>query len=283
MRVAAAGAGLLLVVDDVHDADEASLRLLHYLSRCAVDERVLLLLAHRDPAPARVQDVTASMVSRGGGHLLELPPLTPGRRSACSWTGSRGWTRTRRRRSRRPGAGLPFPMIEMARARVNGSGAVSAVLPPAALRTFRRVALLGLTFSTDELLAVSRLLRGRDLRPAGAGPGRPGGRARRGRVPLPAPARAGGAGRAAAAAPAVPRAPTGRGGAGRAGASPGPGRPPLPRGGTRLARGALRRPGRGDGRSARCLPRRAGAGRRRTRATPVPSTCRCCCRAGATC
>ena len=76
MRVAAAGAGLLLMVDDVHDADEASLRLLHYLSRCAVDERVVLVLAHRDPAPARVQDVTASMVSRGGGHLIELQPLT---------------------------------------------------------------------------------------------------------------------------------------------------------------------------------------------------------------
>ena len=53
MRVAAAGAGLLLIVDDVHDADEASLRLLHYLSRCAVDERVVLVLAHRDPAPPR--------------------------------------------------------------------------------------------------------------------------------------------------------------------------------------------------------------------------------------
>ena len=46
-------------------------------------------------------------------------------------------------------------MIEMARARVDGSGAMSAILPPAALRTFQRVALLGLTFSTDELLAVA--------------------------------------------------------------------------------------------------------------------------------
>ena len=51
MRVGAAGAGLLLMVDDVHEADEASLRLLHYLSRCAVDERVVLVLAYRDPAP----------------------------------------------------------------------------------------------------------------------------------------------------------------------------------------------------------------------------------------
>ncbi len=51
--------------------------------------------------------------------------------------------------------GLPFPMIEMARARVSGSGSVSAMLPPEALRTFQRVALLGQSFSTDELLAIS--------------------------------------------------------------------------------------------------------------------------------
>ena len=47
MRLAAAGRGLLLVVDDVHEADEASLRLLHYLSRCAVSEPVLIVVAHR--------------------------------------------------------------------------------------------------------------------------------------------------------------------------------------------------------------------------------------------
>ena len=98
---AAAGPGLLLLVDDVHDADEASLRLLHYLSRCAVDERILLVLAHRDPAPSLVRDVTASMVSRGGGHTLELRPLSARRRNACSWTGSPSSTRRRQRRSPR--------------------------------------------------------------------------------------------------------------------------------------------------------------------------------------
>ena len=101
MRVAAAGPGLLLMVDDVHDADEASLRLLHYLSRFAVDERVVLVLAHRDPAPTMVQDVTASMVSRGGGHVVELNRSPPGRHSAFSWTGSPTSTRPRPRRSPR--------------------------------------------------------------------------------------------------------------------------------------------------------------------------------------
>ena len=126
------------------------------------------------------------------------------------------------------GGGLPFPMIEMARARVNGTGAVSAVLPPTAVRTFHRLALLGHTFSTDELLALSDGTGGRDLRPAGAGAGRPRGRAHRGGLPLPAPARAGGPGGPAAPARALTRTSAGGGGAGLARSSPRPGGPPLP-------------------------------------------------------
>ncbi len=155
MRVAAAGPGLLLMVDDVHDADEASLRLLHYLSRCATDERVVLMLAHRDPAPARVQDITASMGSRGGRHLVELEPLSSSASQRLLMDRFHELDPAAAEEIAQAGAGLPFTIIEMARARVNGSGAVSAILPPAALRTFQRVALLGLTFSTDELLAVT--------------------------------------------------------------------------------------------------------------------------------
>ena len=40
MRLAASGPGLLLVIDDGHDADDASLRLLHYLARSAAEARV---------------------------------------------------------------------------------------------------------------------------------------------------------------------------------------------------------------------------------------------------
>ena len=156
MRVASAGAGLLLVIDDLHDADEASLRLLHYLSRCAVGERVLLALAHRDPAPSLVHDVTASMVSRGGGQLVELRPLTTrgvaaparrevpragSRRGGGDRPGGRGPAVPDDRDGASPGERLP--------------GVSATMLPPAALRTFQRVALLGLTFSTDELLAIA--------------------------------------------------------------------------------------------------------------------------------
>ncbi|MFC5175185.1 ATP-binding protein [Nocardioides taihuensis] len=155
MRVAAAGPGLLLVVDDAQDADEASLRLLHYLSRCAVDERVLLLLAHRDPAPSRVVDITASMVSRGGGDLLELRPLPLRASQRLLLDRFPELDPEAADEIAEAAGGLPFALIEMARSRVDGSGPAAAVLPPPALRTFQRVALLGLAFSTDELLALS--------------------------------------------------------------------------------------------------------------------------------
>ena len=36
----------------------------------------MLVLAYRDPAPPGVHEVATSLVSRGGGHLLQLRPLT---------------------------------------------------------------------------------------------------------------------------------------------------------------------------------------------------------------
>jgi DNA-binding SARP family transcriptional activator/tetratricopeptide (TPR) repeat protein len=155
MRVAAAGSGLVLIVDDVQDADEASLRLLHYLSRFVVDEKVVLVLAHREPAPGHLEQVTASMVSRGAGQLIELGPLDPAASQRLLLARFPDVGPDAAEEIAQTGGGLPFPMIEMARARVSGSGSVSAMLPPDALRTFQRVALLGQDFSTDELLAVS--------------------------------------------------------------------------------------------------------------------------------
>ena len=50
VRLAAAGHGLMLAIEDLHEADEASLRLVHYLARCAVDAPVMLLLTARAAA-----------------------------------------------------------------------------------------------------------------------------------------------------------------------------------------------------------------------------------------
>ncbi len=156
VRLAASGHGLLLVVDDLHEADDASLRLLHYLSRVAVSEPVLLALAHRQPAGEAVLAMGDSLVARGTGTRIELAPL------------DRAATRrllTDRYPDLAPdvveqiwaaSAGLPFTVLEMARSQASGGAdGVLPALPPAVLRTFQKVALLGSMFSTDELLAVS--------------------------------------------------------------------------------------------------------------------------------
>lgn len=76
LRLAAAGAGAVLAVDDLHDADEASLRLLHYLGRAVAGERALLVLAHRSgPLREPVEQVRASLLARGAV-ALTLPPLS---------------------------------------------------------------------------------------------------------------------------------------------------------------------------------------------------------------
>ena len=135
LRLASAGHGLLLVVDDLHEADQASLRLLHYLARCALDERAVLALAHRPAGRGPRGD--AGLVSRGIGSRVELAPL--------------GQAATRRLLAQRFPAldeeaadriwdlsgGLPFTALELARAEVEGRPAsvgaagVGAAPPPA--------------------------------------------------------------------------------------------------------------------------------------------------------
>jgi hypothetical protein len=155
IRLASVDHGLLIVVDDLHEADDASLRLLHYLSRCAVSEPVLIVVAHRPTSAVAVREVVDSLVSRTAGTRIELPPLSESatRRllseqypDLTSETASQIW---------RVSAGLPFTVLEMARNHGSGSAGPVPALPGAALRTFERVALLGSTFTTDELLAVS--------------------------------------------------------------------------------------------------------------------------------
>ena len=153
--VAAAAAGVVLVVDDVHDADEASLRLLHYLARCLVDDRAVLVLAHRNPVPPAVHDVVTSMVSLGSGHVVELSPLTPsasGRMLADRFPDLAASTLDEVVEA---GGGLPFAMLELARSRLLGTTTSVDILPPEVTRTLQRVALLGQTFSTDEWLAIA--------------------------------------------------------------------------------------------------------------------------------
>ncbi|HEX6514413.1 MAG TPA: AAA family ATPase [Nocardioidaceae bacterium] len=158
LRLAAAGEGVLLIVDDVHEADEASLRLLHYLARCAVAEPAVIALAHRFTDGPTLDGVQASLLARGAGTRIDLQPLDERatlRLLAHEFpeldeqTAGRIWALS---------GGLPFTVLEMGRAARSGaSGPVGGGLPEPVRRTFQKVALLGLSFTTDELLAVAGL------------------------------------------------------------------------------------------------------------------------------
>ena len=154
LRLAASDRGLLLVVDDLHEADEASLRLLHYLARTAVTERVLIALATR-PREA-LREVETSLVGRGAGSVLDLQPLDEAASRRLLAHHHPGLDAATVAEICAVSGGLPFRILEAARA-VEGGGSDLAVsgLGDPAVAVLRRVALLGSAFTTDELLAVS--------------------------------------------------------------------------------------------------------------------------------
>lgn len=156
LRIASAGHGVLLVVDDIHEADEASLRLLHYLARCAVTSSVVVVLAHRAEGTETLRTVTSSLAARGIGSTLQLAPLdeTSARRLIASEAPGLGEATVSYICA--ASGGLPFAMLELVRTAVEGRpAAVGLGLPEAVERTLGRVAVLGSTFTTDELLAVA--------------------------------------------------------------------------------------------------------------------------------
>lgn len=159
-RLAAAGAGLVLAIDDVHEADEASLRLLHYLSRRLSGERVLVVLGHRPGK--RIEHFRTSLLRRNLAYDLALEPLDRHETDELV-------------RAERPdlpvemfdriwelSAGLPFAAIEMARAADTapdrGIGALG--LARLAIKTreaLQRVAVIGTSFDTDQFIVLTGL------------------------------------------------------------------------------------------------------------------------------
>jgi tetratricopeptide (TPR) repeat protein len=155
LRLASAGHGLLLVVDDLHEADEASLRLLHYLSRCAVGEPAVLALALRPATTTAAARVVESLVARGTGTRLDLEALSPAATRRMLADRYPHLPDQEADRIVEVSGGLPFAALELARSETEGTRGFIPPLPEAVLRTFERVALLGTSFTTDELLAVA--------------------------------------------------------------------------------------------------------------------------------
>lgn len=162
VRLAAAGAGAVIVIDDAHQADEASLRLLHYLARSTVSDRVLFVLAHRPDSTAAFADVRQSLSGRGTAVSLEMKPLPYEEVSSLV-------------RQLRPGAdadlvdsvwiasaGLPYSVVELTRAGGDHHALHTRSLAIAAfsaqqVEALAASAILGTAFDTDEFLAVTGL------------------------------------------------------------------------------------------------------------------------------
>jgi DNA-binding SARP family transcriptional activator/tetratricopeptide (TPR) repeat protein len=158
VRLAAADHGLLLVVDDVQDADEASMRLVHYLVRCAATEPVLIAVAHRPDPPAPVTEIVNSLEARDLEARIDVTPLPEPALRRLLAEHHPDLAPDDVDRVVQASGGLPFTALELAhRAEgdpTRGAGVIHA-LPPAVLQTFSRVALLGMTFTLDELVAVA--------------------------------------------------------------------------------------------------------------------------------
>jgi DNA-binding SARP family transcriptional activator/tetratricopeptide (TPR) repeat protein len=173
VRLAAAGTGLLITVDDLHEADEASLRMLHYVARSCLAERLVLLLAHRrQPITDAFEAMRTSLLGRAAAVEVPLGPLSRDETAQLAAAGCPGLDAEAMDRIWAVSGGLPFAVVELARAgeagrhsTAGGAGAGSdqpgnailAMLPPAVRGVLEHVALTGSTFDTDEFVALSGL------------------------------------------------------------------------------------------------------------------------------
>jgi DNA-binding SARP family transcriptional activator/tetratricopeptide (TPR) repeat protein len=165
VRLAAAGPGLMLTVDDVQEADEASLRLIHYLARSCVTERLALVLCHRrQPVTDAFEQVRASLMARDAAVDVSLAPLDRQETSAlvAAYRSDLGdeaveqiWAVS---------AGVPFAVVELVRGWERAelehrapAAAVVDLLSPTLRTALEHVAITGSTFDTDEFLSLSGL------------------------------------------------------------------------------------------------------------------------------
>jgi DNA-binding SARP family transcriptional activator/tetratricopeptide (TPR) repeat protein len=165
VRQASATRGLLLTVDDLHDADDASLRLLHYIARSAHDQPVCMVFTHR-PAPmsGTLAQTRQSLLDRHQAIELELGPLCTADVAVLV-----------RRHFAQPSpeqveaiavlsGGIPFAVIELARRAASEpqrqlplDASMIGGVPPETRNVLQRVAIIGSSFDTDEFVALSGL------------------------------------------------------------------------------------------------------------------------------
>lgn len=165
VHLAAGSHGLLLTIDDLHDGDDATLRLLHYLARSTVDQRVALVASYRDtPRSTALRDTRASLLGHHAATELELRPL--GRTAIATLVATRipQPDDDLVERISVLSGGLPFAVDELARRAAEEHDWVRLVdihtiggIPPATRDVLQRVAVVGIQFDTDQFVALSGL------------------------------------------------------------------------------------------------------------------------------
>ena len=165
VRLASASHGLLLTIDDVHDADDASLRLLHYIARSSSEQRVCIVLAHRpSPVNPTLVETRQSLVDRQGAAVLELEPLDEDDVAALVARHVADPSAELVRQIAALSGGIPFAVNELARRAADEPRWVQSLdanmiggIEPATREVLQRVAVVGSSFDTDEFVALSAL------------------------------------------------------------------------------------------------------------------------------
>ena len=160
LRLAAAGRGAVLVVDDAHESDEASLRLLHYLARSTHSEHVLLVLSHRPQVGSGFVRMKRSLLGRGSATTVDVNPLCREDVAALTRRLSPDSAGTLVDDVWDASQGIPDVVVELVR-EGNAAGTLSAaawlpsILSDRELQACAAAAVLGADFDTDEFLQAS--------------------------------------------------------------------------------------------------------------------------------
>jgi DNA-binding SARP family transcriptional activator len=165
LRLAATDHCALLVLDDLHDADEATLRLTHYLARCAVNERIALAIAYRPmPLTDSFDQFLGSLTTRAAAVVRALEPLTPAQAEQLVRRHQPDATADTVVRIAELAGGSPFAVVELARRAGTvpsweqaADSVALAALGPKTRDILQRVAVLGTTFDTDEFVSLADL------------------------------------------------------------------------------------------------------------------------------
>ncbi|HEX6871502.1 MAG TPA: BREX system ATP-binding domain-containing protein [Micromonosporaceae bacterium] len=161
LRLAAAGPGALLTIDSLHEADDASLRLLHFLARSCAGQRLVLVLAHRRQAVSETfEQMRSSLLARGAAVDIPLTPLDSDQATALAVAYRPELSQEEATNIYALSGGLPFAVVEAARASsvdvaTAPGAAVLGLLDPQVRGVLEHVAITGMSFDTDEFVALS--------------------------------------------------------------------------------------------------------------------------------